>query len=122
MPRKKPAGAGTWADPDDAPELTEAHFEQADVYEGDRLVRPGRGPGRPKAASIKIAVSLRLDPDVLRYFRSTGPGWQSRMNAVLSRAARRRAAAQARPAAETRSRRAASGKSKRPEEVHPKRG
>jgi uncharacterized protein (DUF4415 family) len=32
---------------------------------------------------IKQAVSLRLDPDVLEWFREQGPRYQSRMNAVL---------------------------------------
>ena len=31
----------------------------------------------------KEAVALRLDPDVLAAFRADGPGWQTRMNAVL---------------------------------------
>lgn len=44
----------------------------------------GRG-GRP-AGSAKQAVSIRLDVDVLEKFKATGPGWQSRINAVLKRA------------------------------------
>ena len=31
----------------------------------------------------KRAISLRLDPDVVDWFRNTGPRYQSRMNAVL---------------------------------------
>lgn len=31
----------------------------------------------------KRAISLRLDPDVVDWFRKTGPRYQSRMNAVL---------------------------------------
>ena len=31
----------------------------------------------------KKAISLRVDNDVLEYFRSLGPGYQTRMNAVL---------------------------------------
>jgi uncharacterized protein (DUF4415 family) len=42
-----------------------------------------RGPQR---APTKAAVTLRLDPDVLDKFRSTGPGWQSRMNEALRQA------------------------------------
>lgn len=45
-----------------------------------------RGPGR-KAS--KVAVSLRLDRDVVDRFKSGGPGWQSRMNAALKAAAKR---------------------------------
>ncbi len=32
----------------------------------------------------KIPVSIRLDPDVLSYFKAAGPGYQSRINAVLA--------------------------------------
>ena len=32
-----------WVDPDDAPELDADYFERADVYEGDKLIRRGRG-------------------------------------------------------------------------------
>lgn len=44
------------------------------------LTRKARGP---QAAASKRLVSLRLDPDVLDFFRATGPGWQSRINAAL---------------------------------------
>jgi uncharacterized protein (DUF4415 family) len=33
--------------------------------------------------SRKSAISIRLDEDVLDYFRASGSGYQSRMNAVL---------------------------------------
>lgn len=36
--------------------------------------------GRPKAAVHKVHVSVRLDPEVIEFFRSTGRGWQTRMN------------------------------------------
>jgi uncharacterized protein (DUF4415 family) len=32
---------------------------------------------------IKKPVTLRLDPDVIEWFRRTGRGYQTRMNAVL---------------------------------------
>jgi uncharacterized protein (DUF4415 family) len=73
-------------DPDDAPHLDREWFESADLYRGNQLVRRGR----PKSTSPKKAVSLRLDPDVLKHFRSEGPGWQSRINAVLRKAAKLR--------------------------------
>lgn len=31
----------------------------------------------------KKAVSLRLDPDVLEWYKTNGPGYQTRINAVL---------------------------------------
>ena len=39
--------------------------------------------GRPKSASKKLLVSVRYSPEVLTYFKSTGEGWQSRMDGVL---------------------------------------
>jgi hypothetical protein len=32
---------------------------------------------------VKEMVTLRLDPDVLEYFRQPGPGYQTRINTVL---------------------------------------
>lgn len=43
--------------------------------------------GRPKAENSKVAVSLRLDKDVVTRFKETGPGWQTRMNRALREAA-----------------------------------
>ena len=39
--------------------------------------------GRPKSANSKQLVSVRYSPEVLAYFKSTGEGWQSRMDGVL---------------------------------------
>ena len=39
--------------------------------------------GRPKSNSKKLLVSVRYSPEVLTYFRSTGDGWQGRMDGVL---------------------------------------
>lgn len=49
---------------------------------GDADLAQLRPPGRPKAAVTKQAVSLQLSPEVLAYFKSTGPGWQTRLDAV----------------------------------------
>ena len=54
-------------DPDAAPELTEEFWEKAVV------VWPQR----------KIPTTVRLDADVLKWFRSLGKGYQTRINAVL---------------------------------------
>jgi uncharacterized protein (DUF4415 family) len=78
---RKDTEAG-WHDPDDAPELTDEWFDKADLKLGDRLIRRGRPPG-----SAKRLVSLRLDQAVLDRFRAEGPGWQSRINEALRRAA-----------------------------------
>ena len=39
--------------------------------------------GRPRSENKKLLVSLRYSPEVIAYFKSTGEGWQSRMDAVL---------------------------------------
>ena len=39
--------------------------------------------GRPKSESTKQLVSVRYSPEVLEFFKSTGEGWQSRMDGVL---------------------------------------
>ena len=83
MTARKRASKSTWIDPDDAPELTEEWFQSADLCGDNRLIRRGR----PAKAAPKEAVNIRLDPDVLAYFRGTGRGWQSRINAALRKAA-----------------------------------
>jgi uncharacterized protein (DUF4415 family) len=39
--------------------------------------------GRPRSENKKLLVSVRYSPEVLAYFRSTGEGWQARMDGVL---------------------------------------
>ena len=46
-----------------------------------------RAVGRPKMEVTKEAVNLRLDADVVAYFRATGRGWQSRINDALRKLA-----------------------------------
>jgi uncharacterized protein (DUF4415 family) len=62
---------GIAADPDTF-ELTEEWFAKAK-----------RMGGRPKAAQLKRQVSIRFSQDVVDYFRATGKGWQTRMDAAL---------------------------------------
>ena len=42
MNEHKHASPTDWVDPDDAPELTDAFFTQADEYVGERLVKRGK--------------------------------------------------------------------------------
>ena len=39
--------------------------------------------GRPKSEKKKLLISVRYSPEVVAYFKSTGEGWQSRMDGVL---------------------------------------
>lgn len=47
-----------------------------------------RYPGQrgPQKSPTKQLVSLRLSREVLLYFKSTGPGWQTRIDNVLKSA------------------------------------
>jgi uncharacterized protein (DUF4415 family) len=51
------------------PELTDDMLARAIVNKG----------GRPRAENPRQLISLRLPPEVIERWRSTGPGWQSRM-------------------------------------------
>jgi uncharacterized protein (DUF4415 family) len=46
------------------------------------MARRGRPVGSVKA-DAKVAVKLRLDPDVLAALRATGRGWQTRVNDTM---------------------------------------
>lgn len=47
--------------------------------------------GRPKSENKKLLVSVRYSPEVIEYFKSTGEGWQSRMDGVLRKYVTRQA-------------------------------
>jgi uncharacterized protein (DUF4415 family) len=49
----------------------------------DALER-SRGQRGPQKDPVKERIGLRLNKDVVDHFRQTGPGWQSRINAVLA--------------------------------------
>jgi uncharacterized protein (DUF4415 family) len=38
---------------------------------------------RAVPAPLKQPISIRIDKDVLDWFRALGPGWQSRINMIL---------------------------------------
>ncbi len=66
---------------DEIPELTDDWFASADQRRGGKLIRRGR----PKSDNPKQLVSLRLDVDVLQWFKRSGAGYQSRIGDVLRR-------------------------------------
>ena len=55
----------------DVPEITPKLFAQAVVRQG------------LKSKTVKKQITIRLDEDVLRWFRSQGRGYQTRINALL---------------------------------------
>ena len=75
---------------DENPEWTAEDFARArpgsEALPQTVLAAFGKRRGRPRLASPKRAVSLRLDPDVLDYYKSMGGGWQGRINEVLRKA------------------------------------
>lgn len=55
-----------------------------DTYElSDEDFKKLRPVGRPKSENPKEAISIRFSPEVVSYFRSTGEGWQTRIDKIL---------------------------------------
>lgn len=44
-----------------------------------------RGRGRPKSDTVKELVTLRLSPNVIDFFKSTGPKWRTKINEELEK-------------------------------------
>ena len=65
---------------------------------GAPVVKRGRGP---QATPTKVLTSIRLDADVLAYFKAQGTGYQSRINDTLRKAVGRELTTD-RPATRTR--------------------
>ena len=59
----------------------EVHPALVEAYERSR--------GRPLKEKKKVPVTLRLDPDVVKALRASGPGWQTRTNALLAKWAKK---------------------------------
>lgn len=60
-------------DPNDAT-ATDVYWQAATVK---------RGRGRPAVSTKRPTLNMRVDADVLSAFKATGPGWQTRINALL---------------------------------------
>ena len=69
---------------DEVPELTSDWAAGADLHHGKKLIRRGR----PKLERPRQLLSLRLPPEVIASWKASGPGWQTRMAAVLEKSAR----------------------------------
>lgn len=77
-------------DPDTAPEWPDEVWDRAQIARGGKVIRPATGTltkrGRPPIGDEpKKQVTLRLAPKVIRHFRQSGSGWQTRVNEVLER-------------------------------------
>jgi uncharacterized protein (DUF4415 family) len=69
----------------DNPEWTKEDFAKAKPFaeafpDLAEKIRTRRGPQK---VPTKVSTTIRLSPDVLEGFRSTGPGWQGRINDAL---------------------------------------
>ena len=53
------------------------------AHTGVAELRAKRGRPAKAAGERKEQIALRLDADVLAWYRAMGTGWQTRMNAVL---------------------------------------
>ena len=77
---------------EEIPEWTDDQFDRAEIAIGGKVIRPANGtltkPGRPKKANAKVSVHLRLSPEVIAHFRARGPGWQTRIDEALRKAAK----------------------------------
>lgn len=51
------------------------------AYWNNATIRRGRG--RPAVAVKRPTLNMRVDAEVLDAFKATGPGWQTRINALL---------------------------------------
>jgi uncharacterized protein (DUF4415 family) len=74
----------------DASEATDAELAKAKPFAEafpDLMEVIRRGRGRPAIANPRQQISLRLDGDVIEKFKSTGKGWQIRVNEALRKAA-----------------------------------
>jgi uncharacterized protein (DUF4415 family) len=75
-------------DPNDA-EAARAFFAKADLIRKGKVVR--RGKRGPQKAPTKKLVSLRLSSEVVDHFKSTGRGWQTRIDSTLKASIKKRA-------------------------------
>ena len=66
--------------------ITAAARSDPDAQPIDAAAGLRRVRGRPRSAATREMLSLRVDRDVLAALRASGPGWQTRVNALLRKA------------------------------------
>jgi len=59
------------------------YWASATAHEGVAELRAKRGRPAISPEDRKEQIALRVDKEVLEWYRALGPGWQTRMNAVL---------------------------------------
>lgn len=80
---EKQINAAALSDPDNPPSTKKELARMAAIV---------RGRGRPamKVEERKVRMTLRLPPEVVKFFRTKGPGWQSRISETLVEHVKRR--------------------------------
>ena len=68
---------------DENPKWTAVDIKRAVPLSGLPASLQAKLRGRPTAAVTKERITIRLSPDVVRPFRATGDGWQTRIDAAL---------------------------------------
>ncbi len=63
------------------PQIVEAHAR------GELASNPPRQFRGPQKKPTKVQTTIRLDADVVAYFKKGGKGWQSRINTTLRNSA-----------------------------------
>jgi uncharacterized protein (DUF4415 family) len=67
----------------DNPEWKATEIKRAKSFDGLPESLQGKLRGRPRAPVTKERITIRLSPEVVGAFRSTGDGWQTRMDSAL---------------------------------------
>lgn len=62
---------------------TQKYWKEAILHTGVAELRAKRGRPALHVDLRKEQIALRVDKDVLEWYRSQGAGWQTRMNEVL---------------------------------------
>ncbi len=87
--RKKPVAETA----DVNPEWTRADFARAVRPEwilSPKVLAAFKKTRGPQKAPVKIPVSIRLSEDIVKHFKSGGPGWQTRIDDSLRQAVGRK--------------------------------
>lgn len=85
MPRKRTRPSDA-----DNPEWTKTDFARAKPLQelhSPKVLSAFKQFRGPQKTPRKVPVSIRLSPEVVRYFKASGRGWQARIDAALLKVA-----------------------------------
>ena len=68
------------AEYDEIPELPMAFFTEGTLYENGRPVNRRKAGGKKEAQ-----LAVRINREIVEFFKAKGEGWQTELNAVLQR-------------------------------------